>query len=131
MRRMRLIALPIAGLLLAALRCSNVHAEVRVEGEARDLRLEARDATVDEILAALGERFALRYHGISGGRAVTANFEGPLRRVVARVLEGYNFVIRERGDGLDVTVLNTSSPYAVPAPAFAPPTVPSKRQRGD
>jgi hypothetical protein len=123
---MRFSALPVAGLLLAALHCSNVRAEVRVEGEARDVRLEARDATVGEILAALGERFALRYSGISGGAPVTANFEGPLRRVVARVLEGYNFVIKERGDGLDVMVLNTSSPNAVVAPTIAPPTYPAR-----
>ena len=131
MRRVRFAALPIAGLLLAALQCSNVRAEVRVEGDARDVRLEARDATVAEILAALGERFALHYRGASGGGGVTANFEGPLRHVVARVLEGYNFVIRERGDGFEVIVLSTSSPNAVPAPQFAPPTVPSRRQRGD
>ena len=131
MRSMRRTALPITGALLAALHGSSIRAEIRIEGDAADVRVEARDATVAEILATLGERFALHYRGTPGSRSVTANFEGPLRRVVARVLDGYNFVIRERGDGLDVTVLNTSSPYAVPAPPFAPPTVPSKRQRAD
>lgn len=93
--------------------------------------LEARDATVDEILAALGERFALHYRGTTGSRGLTATFEGPLRRVVARALDGYNYVIRERADGLEVIVLSTQSPYAVPAPPFAPPTVPSRRQHAD
>jgi hypothetical protein len=133
---MRRTALPIAGALiagalLAALQFSSVRAEIRVEGDAADVRVEARDATVAEILATLGERFAVHYRGTTGTRSLTANFAGPLRRVVARVLDGYNFVIRERGDGLDVTVLNTSSPYAVPAPPFAPTTVPSKRERPD
>jgi hypothetical protein len=120
-----------AGLLLAALHCSNVHAGVRVEGDARDVHVEARDATVAEILAALAERFALRYRGASGSGGVTANFDGPLRRVVARVLERYNFVIRERADGLDVTVLDTSSPNAVVPPRLPPPSFPSSRQRED
>jgi hypothetical protein len=131
MRRIRPSALPIAGVLLAALHCGDVRAEIRVQGQADNVRVEARDATVAEILAALGERFALSYRGTTGSRGLTATFEGPLRRVVARALDGYNYVIRERGDGLEVIVLTTQSPYAVPAPPFAPPTVPSRRQRQD
>lgn len=131
MRRIRPSALPIAGLLLTALHCHEVRAEVRVQGEARDVRVEARDATVADILAALGERFALRYRGSTGSQAVTANFEGPLRRVVARALDGYNYVIRERGDGLEVIVLSSTSPNAVVPPPQPPPTFPSRRQRQD
>jgi hypothetical protein len=131
MRSIRPIALPIAGLFLAALHCNCVRAEVRVQGQANDVRVEAHDATVAEILAALGERFALQYRGTTGSRGLTVTFDGPLRRVVARALDGYNYVIRERGDRLEVIVLSTQSPYAVPAPPIAPPTVPSRRQRED
>ena|SRR5690348_7579482 len=131
MRSIRPSALRIAGVLLAALHCNCARAEVRVQGDVREVRVEARDATVGEILAALGERFALHYRGTMGGGGVTATFEGPLRRVVARVLEGYDYVIQARGDRLDVFVLSAGSRYAVPAPVFAPPTVPSRRQRDD
>ena len=131
MRGIRPSALPIAGVLLAALHCNDVRAEVRVQGEMLDVRVEAHDATVAEILAALGERFSLHYRGTTGDRGLTMTFDGPLRRVVARALDGYNYVIRERGDGLEVIVLSTTSPYAVPAPPVAPPTVPSKRQHED
>ena len=129
MRHVRPTALAISCALLAALPCRSVQAEVRVQGEARDVRVEARDATVAEILAGLSKRFALHYRGATAGGGVTATFEGPLRRVVERVLEGYNYVIEARGDVLDVIVLSASSGRAVPAPVFAPPTVPSKRQR--
>lgn len=131
MRSVRPSALSIAGLLLAALHCACVRAEVRVQGEVRDVRVEAHGATVAEILAALGERFALHYRGTTGDRGLTATFEGPLRRVVARTLDGYNYIIREGGDGLEVIVLSTQSPNAVAQPPFAPPTVPSRRQRED
>ena len=131
MRRLRPSVLPIAGVLLAAVPCNSARAEVRVQGEMLDLRVEARDATVAEILAALGERFALHYRGPTGDRGLTMTFEGPLRRVVARALDGYNYVIRDRGDGLEVIVLSTQSRHAVPAPLFAPPTAPSRRQRED
>ena len=126
MPRVRPIALPIAGALFAAVLCDSVHAEVRVQGQADAVRVEARDATVAEILAALGERFALRYRGTPGGGAITDTFEGPLRRVVARVLTGYNYIIAARHDGLEVFVLSAGSPYAVPAQPFAPPTVPAR-----
>jgi hypothetical protein len=117
--------------LLIAAHVASACAEIRVEGSASSVHVDARDATVAEILAALGERFALHYRGTTGSRSLTATFEGPLRHVVARALDGYNYVIRERTDGLEVIVLSTTSPYAVPAPAFAPPTVPSRRQRED
>jgi hypothetical protein len=129
MRGIRPSALPIAGVLLAALHCNGVRAEVRVQGEMRDVHVEAHDATVAEILAALGERFSLHYRGTTGDRGLTMTFDGPLRRVVARVLDGYNYVIAARGDGLEVIVLSTESPYAVVPPAIAPPTYPAKNTR--
>ena len=126
MRSIRPIALPIAGLLLAAVHCDCVRAEIRVQGRADDVRVEARDATVADILTALGEQFALRFRGTTGSRGVTATFEGPLRRVVARVLDGYDYVIETRGDGLNVIVLNAGSPVAA-APAM-PTTVIHRRE---
>jgi len=126
MRRIRPMALPIAGWLLAALHCNFVHAEVRIEGQAANVRVEAHDATVADILAALGERFGLHYRGTPAGGAVTATLEGPLRRVVARVLDGHSYVIQNRGDGLEVILLGTGSPRAVVPPPIAPPTYPAR-----
>ncbi len=127
MRSIRPVALLRAAALLAALQGTCLAAEIRVLGSVvGDVRVEARDATVAEILAALGKHFALHYRGTPGNAAVTATFEGPLRHVVARVLGGYNYVIKSRDDGLDVLVLSTGSPYAVVAPTIAPPTYPVK-----
>jgi len=128
-RSIRPMTLTISGALVAALFCNRVHAEVRVQGDVRDLRVEVHDATVNEILAALAERFALRYRGSPGGDGITATFEGPLRNVVMRVLGSYNYVMRASGDGLDVVVLSTKSPHAVVPPTIAPPTYPSKSTR--
>ena len=63
MRSISPMVLPIAGVLLASLHCSCVGAEIRVQGQAGDIHLEAHDATVAEILAVLGDRFALHYRG--------------------------------------------------------------------
>jgi hypothetical protein len=129
MRSLNSVALTIAGVIFAALFTNSLHAEVRVQGQAGDVRVEAHDATVAEILAALGERFALRYRGTTGSDGVTATFDGSLRYVVGRVLDGYNYFIETRGDGLEVVVLGAASSHAVPAPVYAPPTYPAKNVR--
>jgi hypothetical protein len=109
-------ALSIVGLLLAVLHPSSARAEVSVQGTVADVRVEARDATVADILAALGQRFALRFRGLPTGRPVTATFAGPLRRVLARVLDGNDYVIESRGTGVEVTVLGAGAPrQALPA----------------
>jgi hypothetical protein len=112
-------ALSIVGLLLAALNASSVRAEVSVQGPATDVRVEARGATVAEILAALGERFELRFRGQPANRPVTATFAGPLRRVLARVLDGNDYVIESRGTGVEVIVLGVGAPRQAlpPVPA--------------
>jgi hypothetical protein len=112
MRSARAVALPIAGLLLATLYGYCAGAEIRVQGPANDVHVEAQGATVGEILAALGEHYAVRYRGTPGSSSVTATFEGPLRRVLVRVLQGNDYVIKRVGDGLEVIVLSLGSPAA-------------------
>ena len=129
MRSLKSIALTIAGVIFVALPANSLRAAVRVQGQAGDVRVEAHDATVAEILAALGERFALRYRGTTGSDGVTATFDGSLRYVVGRVLDGYNYFIETRGDGLEVVVLGAASSDPVPAPVYAPPTYPAKNVR--
>ena len=129
MRSLNCVALTIAGVIFAAPFTNSLRAEVRVQGQAGDVRVEAHGATVAEILAALGERFALRYRGTTGSDGVTATFDGSLRYVVGRVLDGYNYFIETRGDELEVVVLGAASSHAVPAPVYAPPTYPAKNVR--
>lgn len=129
MRSLNSVALTIAGVIFAALFTNSLRAEVRVQGQAGDVRVEAHDATVAEILAALGERFALRYRGTTGSDGVTATFDGSLRYIVGRVLDGYNYFIETRGDAIEVVVLGAASSHAVPAPVYAPPTYPAKNVR--
>jgi hypothetical protein len=129
MRSLNSVALTIAGVIFAALFINPLRAEVRVQEQAGDVRVEAHDATVAEILAALGERFALRYRGTMGSDGVTATFDGSLRYVVGRVLDGYDYFIETSDDGLEVVVLGAASSRAVPAPVYAPPTYPAKNVR--
>lgn len=114
MRSSILVALPITELLLATLYGCCASAEVRVQGSADEVRVEANGATVDDIFTALGEHFAVRYRGAPAGASLTATFEGPLRQVLARVLEGNDYVIKAGGDGLEVIVLGRAPSAATP-----------------
>jgi len=124
------LALSIIGLLLASLHGNSVRAEVRVQGHVEDVRLEANDATAAEILAALGERFELRVRGTTPNRHVTGTYEGPLRRILARVLDGYDYVIKPHGANIDVIVLGTGAPRAA-MPATTPALPPIVHRRTD
>ena len=78
-----------------------VRAEVRVSGQADAVIVETREATVDEVLAALHTSFNLHYR-TSGAlnRVLTGTYTGSLQRVIARLLEGHNYVMQaSAGDG--------------------------------
>jgi hypothetical protein len=119
MGRVGLAALSIAALLVTAPLGHAIGADVRVQGSADAVRVEARDATGTEILAALASRFGLSYRGSTDSR-FNGTFKGPLREVVKRVLDGYNYVINTKNDGLDVVVVGPASAAAVPPPRPVP-----------
>jgi hypothetical protein len=109
MRSLRPVAVPIAGVLLGALCDLCAGADIRVQGPADHVRVEAHGATVGEILAALGEHYAVHYRGTPGTSDITATFEGPLRRVLVRVLAGNDYVIKRVGDRLEVIVASPAA----------------------
>jgi hypothetical protein len=113
-------ALSIAALLLTAPLGRAIGADVRVQGSADAVRVEARDATRAQIFAALASRFALSYRGSTDGRIFDGTFEGPLRDVVKHVLDGYNYMINTKDHGLEVVVVGPASDVAVPPPRPIP-----------
>ena len=93
-------------------------AQLRMQGPMDDVHVEIYGATVAEMLAAFGERYAVRYHGVPESSVITASFEGPLRRVLVRVLKGNDYVIKGSGNGpLEVILLSPQS-LAAAAPAM-------------
>jgi hypothetical protein len=125
-----------ASILLFALLDAGVlsaHAEVRMEGSPEALRLDVTDTTLSDVLNVLKAKFNLRYRSNDAleGR-ITGSFHGPLRGVVARLLEGYDYVIAISPDGLDAMILlqNTTAnvvpaqtPVSAPRPAVSPPVM--------
>jgi hypothetical protein len=101
-------------------------AQVRVDGQPDAVHIEARDVPLREVLDALQAKFSLRYRTTDTlDTRMTGTFNGPLRRVAARILDGYDFAMKITPQGIDVLVLrpfgaaNKPVAAATPAPASA------------
>jgi hypothetical protein len=106
-------------------------AEVRVSGHAGSIQLLAQDATVEEVLAALNESFGLQYRARGSlDRLVSGTYSGSLRRVVWRVLDGYDFMVQSSNAHLGVVVVGASSAVSQFATAPRSPDV-GRRARRD
>ena len=130
----------VPAILLAALFPGHsVRADARITGEPDAVRVEARNAPVEEVMAALGTSFGLRYRAtVSTGRRITGTYEGSLQRVVTRLLDGYNFVMKTSPAGVEVMVYGVVKPgeaslapktvQAVPPLATTPLTAQARRE---
>ena len=101
-----------AALLAAAVLCvaTPAAAKVRVTDAGADqLVIEARDATVREILDALGQTHTIQLQNPEAlSRQVTGTYSGTLRRVLSRILDGYDHVIRSTASGIQVDIVGAA-----------------------
>jgi hypothetical protein len=117
--RTLVVPLGLAILAIIADAAASARAEIHLAAEPEAVRLEAKDATVDEALTAL-TACGLQYRSaVALDRRVTGTYQGPLGRVVSRLLQGYNFVVRTSPEGVQATVLQDSSAMAVPGPTIS------------
>jgi hypothetical protein len=100
-----------------------VLAEMQVRGSPEAVRIEARDTPVEEILAALSRAFGMHYQLLANlDKRVSGTFVGPLPRVVTRILDGYNFILKTDNGSIALTVVGTPNAAAT-APASSGPKV--------
>jgi hypothetical protein len=130
MRRMPLIAAIASAMLLAG--GGAALAQVQIDGRPEAVHLEARDAPLQEVLAALHDKFNLNFRSDDALETrKTGVFDGPLRRVTARMLDGYDFAMKVTPEGIDVLVLRQYRPgqtaaVVVSAMAVRPPLTPAE-----
>ena len=85
-------------------------AEVRVidAGEGKVV-IEAHDATVQQILDALGGSRTIRFQPSDAlVRVVTGTYSGPLPQVLSRILAGYDHVIRSSRSGVQIDIVGAA-----------------------
>src|SRR5262245_55158646 len=91
---------------LAALPAGSAAAEVNVTGDSKAVQIEAHDASIEDVMAALGASFGLQYRGTATlDRRITGSYRGTLQHVIRRVLDGYDFIMKTNVDDIEVTVL--------------------------
>lgn len=123
-----------AGALLAAVVLSVAAAsaapQVRVvDAGGGQLVIEAHDATVQQILAALGRTSTIQLRDSAAlSRRVTGTYSGTLRRVLSRMLEGYDHVIRSTSSGLHIEVVGAAKSGNVAASTGPAMTLPAVRR---
>lgn len=94
--------------VLALVATGRAAAEVRiVESRADALVIEAKDATVRDVLDALVAKRIIDLHGAEAlSSAVSGTYSGPPRRVLSHILAGYDHVIQSTNSGLVVKVFS-------------------------
>ena len=93
-------------------------AEVRVEGSASALRVTTSDDTIADVLSAFAATLNVKYRSAIP-LDVTANvtYSGSLAQVIARLLDGYSYVIKNDPHATEIVVIGESGAVAVPAEA--------------
>ena len=100
----------VAAVLVASLAAPSVTAMAAalVSGSPQNVSVDAQNSSLKDILSALGKQFNVHYQSTANlDKQLSGTYEGSLRRVVARLLEGYNFIITTNQDMIEVTVLGT------------------------
>jgi hypothetical protein len=118
----------IAVLLGAALAVAPapVLAETQVSGTPKAVRIEVRDAPLEEILAALNRAFGLHYElSVNLDKRLTGTYEGFLPQVLARILNGYRFGLYKDNGAMAVIVAGPPQLRPTTATPQLRPTTPA------
>jgi hypothetical protein len=107
----------IGALATRDLRAQDDGASLHVAGDAAAVQLDVRKTTLNDVLSALSGSFDVSYSSkIALTELRDGTYQGSLRQVIARVLDGYDYAIRQERSKLDVTVFDKVGGQAVPAP---------------
>jgi len=107
-------------LLAAALKTASAglaNPGIQIRGTADAIRVEATDAPITEVLTALGPAFHVRYRSeIPLDRKISGVYRGSLKRVIARLLKGYNYFAKRDGAEMEIVIISerqqpVASPY--------------------
>lgn len=103
---------------------------IRVRGDTAAVRLDARRTTIADVLSALNAAFDMSYRSsIVLDEEINGTYAGSLRRVISRVLDGYNYVIKQDDAKLAVIILGRRGERAVPVAMPVDPFHPLRERR--
>jgi hypothetical protein len=93
---------------------TRARAETQVRGTPQAAVVEAQNATVGEILAALSDTFKVQFRSAANlDKRLSGTYAGTLEQVVSHILKGYDFVVKSGPAGLEITLLGAGKPTPV------------------
>jgi hypothetical protein len=130
-RRLRFLA-GAAAMLFMFVRAGNpAYCDTIVSGSLDVARVEAHGSSIAEILNELSKALPVRYRtSVELNQTVTGSFEGPALKILSRLLQEYDYIVKRNGAGeLEVVVLKPrgrdSSKVISTIPGAAPQGYPS------
>jgi hypothetical protein len=94
---------------------------LQLQGDAAALRLDLHQTTITDVLSTLRATFHVKYRSlIALNEPLNGTYAGTLERVIARVLNGYNYVIKHDSATLDVVIFGKVGEHAVANPGLIP-----------
>ena len=101
------------------------NADIRVDGDLKALQLRATGDSLADVLARIDTLFAVKVRSaVPLTSEVRGSYSGSLSQVMARLLNGYNYVIKIDRDLTEILVFGRAGEAAI-APK-ATPTIPAK-----
>jgi hypothetical protein len=102
---------------------TNADADVHIDGTPAAIRITTNQDSIADVLAALSAAFKIRYRTSIRLDAPTATtYAGSFGQVVARLLDGYNYIVKNDGETAEIVVLGKRGDAPIVAPSSKPPT---------
>jgi hypothetical protein len=109
-----LLALGVCGAAGAA------RAGVVVEGTPASVRVTADQAAISEVLSAVAANFNAKYRSaIPLDAPAGPSYAGSLPQVIARLLDGYNYMVKRDAESIEIVVFGRRGEVTIPPPARA------------
>ena len=103
-----------------------------VEGEPNAVKLRAENASIREVLDSISAKFKVSYRlPPTLTRSMTGEYSGTLNQVLARILDGNDYVVDMSDDTVRIVVLGASGGQASPTSAVAAVVAVSTPASGD
>jgi hypothetical protein len=101
---------------------TSAFAEVHIEGNLSALRLSTSGDPLSDVLSAFSARFPVKYRtAVPLDAEIKGAYSGSLPQVVSRLLDGYNYVIKNDQELTEIIVFGSKGEVSV-----SPKTPPAK-----
>jgi hypothetical protein len=92
--------------IVVILSSSDVRAEVHVSGSKGAVTVQAKNASLEDIIAAVNSALNVKISMVPAiNNTVTGTYSGSLRRVFARMLAGHNYALSSLGDQIKIIII--------------------------